>query len=151
MPGPTPKPAAKRRRRNVSTTARTLRPVTGTPSIPELPPRRINGKSARWSKPTLDWWERVWASPMAPEFDPSDVDGLFVLAVLVDTFWKDPSPEHAKELRLHRQCFGLEPIARRRLQWEIDRGEGAAERTRERRAPKGVGAAGRVDPRADAG
>lgn len=151
MPGPVPKPADQRRRRNKAPGARTLRPVSGTPSVPELPPRRVDGKPARWLKPTRDWWDRLWASPMSSEYDDSDLDGLFVLAVLVDNFWRDPTADHAKELRLHRQCFGLEPIARRRLQWEIDRGEEADARTKARRAPKAAPAQGADPRRADAG
>lgn len=150
MPGPVPKPAAQRRRRNVAAGARTLRPVDADAESPKLPPRRgPDGRSMRWRSETLAWWDRVWSSPMSSEWDPSDLDGLFVLAVLVDTFWRDPTPDHAKELRLHRQCFGLEPIARRRLQWEIERGEEAGAKTKERRKPKAATSA--ADPRANAG
>ncbi len=148
MPGPPPKPAAQRRRRNKTTTARTLRPVEGTPEIPPLP-STVGGKRRGWTKLTRAWWQRVWSSPMATEFDASDVDGLYVLAVLIDDFWRAPSADNAKELRLHRQAYGLTPIDRRRLQWEIDRGEAAAESTRERRKPKATAPV--TDPRADAG
>ena len=151
MPGPVPKPAGQRRRRNIAPGARTLRPVSGKATIPKLPTRRVEGRNAQWRAETKAWWERVWSSPMSSEFDPSDIDGLFVLAVLVDTFWRDPTPEHAKELRLHRQCFGLEPIARRRLQWEIERGEEAQAKTAARRAPKAAGKTPAADPRANAG
>jgi hypothetical protein len=73
---------------------------------------------------------------MAPEFERSDVHGLYLLAVLVDEFWLEPSQQLAAEIRLQRQCFGLTPIDRRRLQWEIDRGDEALERTAQRRKPK---------------
>jgi hypothetical protein len=72
---------------------------------------------------------------MAPEFTESDVHGLLVLAVLVDEFWVDPSKELAAEIRLQRQCFGLSPLDRRRLQWEIERSEQASEAGRSRRQP----------------
>jgi hypothetical protein len=39
------------------------------------------------------------------------------------------------EIRLQRQCFGLSPIDRRRLQWEIERTEEAQEKGRKRRTP----------------
>jgi len=74
---------------------------------------------------------------MAAEFVPSDVHGLVLLAVLVDEFWSSPSAGLAAEIRLQRQCFGLTPIDRRRLQWEIDRGEQAVEKTVVRRRPRG--------------
>lgn len=72
---------------------------------------------------------------MAAEFEPSDVHGLLMLAVLVDQFWTDPSKDLAAEIRLQRAAFGLTPLDRRRLQWEIDRGEEASAKTAERRRP----------------
>jgi hypothetical protein len=84
---------------------------------------------------------------MAPEYDASDLHGLVLLAVLVDEFWVEPSKDLAGEIRLQRQCFGLTPIDRRRLQWEIDRGEEAAAETEKRReAAKPVAVEG-PDPR----
>lgn len=123
---PTPKPAGMRQRRNrASTNAR----LQADPKLkaPKLPDRT-------WQSMTLDWWADVWSSPMAPEYDDSDRHGLFLLAVLIDEFWLSPTKELAGEIRLQRQAFGLSPIDRRRLQWEIDRGDEATERTRKRRA-----------------
>jgi hypothetical protein len=87
---------------------------------------------------------------MAAEWDPSDLHGLIALAVLVDDFWAEDDPKSrsalAAEIRRQRQCFGLTPIDRRRLQWEVDRG---ADEPRPGRAlrPVPVPAAG-WDPRA---
>lgn len=114
-----------RARRNRTSTAATLTLVHDV-KAPPLPDRE-------WHPQTLQWWADVWASPMAPEFDDSDRHGLFLLAVLVDRFWQAPHWTLAAEIRLQRQCFGLSPMDRRRLQWEIDRGEAAAERTKQRR------------------
>lgn len=129
---PTPKPAATRARRNKASTNTTLTSVHDV-AEPKLPAGR------KWHRQTRSWWKDVWASPMAPEYDESDLHGLYLLAVLVDDFWVHPSQGLAAEIRLQRQCFGLSPIDRRRLQWEIDRGESAAGKTRKRReavAPK---------------
>ncbi len=71
---------------------------------------------------------------MAGEFLQVDVHGLYVLAELVDAFWQEPSKELAAEIRLQRQCFGLTPVDRRRLQWEVERVEEATSR-RQRRRP----------------
>lgn len=60
---------------------------------------------------------------MAPEFLKSDLHGLFRLAVLVDAFWREPSKELAAEIRLQQAAYGLSPLDRRRLQWEIKRSE----------------------------
>jgi hypothetical protein len=112
-------------RRNKSTTRATL---VADPSVraPELPDRN-------WHTQTRAWWSDVWASPMAPEYHESDIHGLLMLAVLVDEFWQDPSQALAAEIRLQRQCFGLTPIDRRRLQWEIERTDEAQARGAKRR------------------
>lgn len=60
---------------------------------------------------------------MAAEFLESDVDGLFRLAVLVDQYWKEPDVKLAAEIRMQEARFGLSPIDRRRLQWEVQRVE----------------------------
>ena len=73
-----------------------------------------------WHPMTLAWWRDVWRSEMAGEFLDSDRHGLYVLAELVDRFWYDPDADTANELRLQRQCFGLTPLDRRRLQWEVE-------------------------------
>jgi len=68
---------------------------------------------------------------MAAEFIAADVPGLILVARLIDRFnYGDVSL--AAEIRLQRQCFGLTPLDRRRLQWEIERAEAA-----ERRRPTG--------------
>jgi hypothetical protein len=114
-------------RRNHSTTRATLTTVHDV-KAPALPEDR------EWHPQTIAWWADVWASPMAPEYDASDRHGLFVLAVLVDGFWLKPHWTAAAEIRLQRQCFGLTPIDRRRLQWEIEKVDEAQDRGQRRRA-----------------
>jgi hypothetical protein len=90
---------------------------------------------------------------MAPEYDDSDRHGLFSLAVLVDDFWHCGEAKLrtaiAAEIRQQRQCFGLTPIDRRRLQWEIERSEDAQDRGQRRRGttPPVAPVAGATDPR----
>lgn len=83
---------------------------------------------------------------MAAEYDDSDVHGLYLLADLMDQYWQKPTTVLAAEIRLQRQCYGLTPIDRRRLQWEIERGESSEDQTRERRKRKRTKSNG-VDPR----
>lgn len=116
-------------RRNKSTTRATLSLVHDV-QAPLLPEGR------EWHSQTVQWWADVWASPMAPEYDASDQHGLFVLAVLVDEFWRRPHWTAAAEIRLQRQCFGLSPIDRRRLQWEIERVDEAQDKGARRRASR---------------
>jgi hypothetical protein len=79
MPGPPPKPAATRRRRNRASTARELAAVSAV-EAPGLPAERD------WHRLMVRWWADVWASPMASEYLDADVHGLFRLAVLVDDY-----------------------------------------------------------------
>lgn len=120
-------------RQNRSTTKATLF-KTHDVQAPALPGHHV------WHEQTKLWWADVWASPMAPEYHESDRHGLFALAALVDDFWNaDTARERAAlaaEIRLQRQCFGLTPIDRRRLQWEIDRGDEAEQKTSQRRAAR---------------
>lgn len=129
MPGPPPKPAHLRQRRNRKAGAATLeRPEN--PKVPTLP----NPDGRAWHKLTRAWWRRVWESPMASEYIPTDVDGLARLAVLIDDFHKAETPRERRELlqeiRLQEVRFGLSPIDRSRLQWEIAKGD-EAERKRQ--------------------
>ena len=120
--GPTPKNPKTRQRRNKSATQSTLIDSSplGDGKLPLLG-RRPDGKA--WRKQVRDFWADVWRSPMAPEYTQADVHGLYILADLIQQYWDDPSPQTAAEIRLQRQCYGLTPIDRRRLQWEIKRVE----------------------------
>ena len=121
MPGPAPKDPSTRTRRNKTSTNATLK-ADAAIVAPELP-------SYAWHSMTLAWWADIWSSPMAPEFDDSDRHGLFQLAMLVNDFWMAESAKERKELaaeiRQQGQRFGLSPIDRRRLQWEIEKAEDA--------------------------
>lgn len=125
MAGPTPKHPSMRQRRNRTTTASSLvdtNPLEG--GIPELPRRRnAKGQFVSWRPEVLEWWEDLWTSPMASEYVQADIHGLLMLADLMDRYWREPTTALATEIRLQRQCFGLTPIDRRRLQWEVKRVE----------------------------
>jgi hypothetical protein len=135
-----PKHPSTRARRNKVAGARTLQVVHDL-EVPELP----DEAGVDWHPMTASWWDDIWASPMAPEFDESDIHGLYLLASLVDAFWCEPSQALAAEIRLQRQCFGLTPIDRRRLQWEIDRGEEAEQAIAQRRNRSQVSTVDDVD------
>lgn len=149
MPGPPPKNPKIRQRRNKVSTAAALPAKARAGRIPELPerpcpcggapveqPKKKRGPgrppkptppcsachgtgALSWHPLTLLWWRDVWRSPMATEFLQADRHGLYRLAVLVDAFWRTEDPRLAAEIRLQAQCFGLTPIDRRRLQWEM--------------------------------
>ncbi len=115
--------------------------------VPPLPDRPqdwhhplLNRPPLEWHPLTRAWWADLWASPMAAEYDATDVHGLRQLAVLVDDFWRAETPRDRQaasaEIRLQGLRFGLSPIDRRRLQWEIERSEEAQARGRRRRAAR---------------
>ena len=118
MPGPLPKDPILRQRRN-RTSTRAVLPAERRERkrAPQLP------RNQDWHKLTRAWWRDVWRSPMASEYLQVDLHGLYMLAALLDRFWQAPSTALAAEIRQQRQCFGLTPIDRRRLQWEVERAE----------------------------
>ena len=70
---------------------------------------------------TRDYWATLWASPMAAAWVDADVPGLVRLTRLVDlTARGDDRAQVLSEIRQLEDRFGLSPLARRRLQWEID-------------------------------
>lgn len=144
---PKPKDPSLVARRNKTSTRAVLTPQSN-PKVPPLP------KGIRWHQQVRDWWKRAWSSPMVPEWTESDIDALYMAARLMQMLWGDVTPNEAKavagEIRqLLAQC-GLTPMSRRSLQWEIERGESAAESTAQRRtkAAPVKKAEPRPDPRA---
>lgn len=126
MPAQKKDPSVRARRNRASTSAT----LTTDPAVerPDLPASRD------WLPETVEWWDDLWASPMAGEFHPSDRHALFILAALVDRFWLEPDQKLAGEIRLQRQAFGLTPYDRRRLEWTIESADEAKDRGRQRRA-----------------
>jgi len=112
---PAPKPAATRQRLNRATSAATLvAPAIARAALPER---------TDWHDLTLAWWSTIWASPMVGEWVDADVPGLILLADLVNRYWMDGDPKIAAEIRLQQREFGLSPLSRRSLQWEVKRVE----------------------------
>lgn len=142
MPGPAPKHPSVRSRTNKTSTAARLSAVHDV-EMPDLPVP----DAGDWHPMTIAWWRDIWASPMAPEFEKSDRHGLFILATLVNEFWLSPTKDLAAEIRLQRQAFGLTPMDRRRLQWEIERVDEAQDRGDRRRATTPKPAKPAEDPR----
>ncbi len=131
---PQPKDPSLRARRNKTATRAVLSPREN-PEIPPLP------EGEAWHPQVVDWWRRVWSSPMVPEWTDSDVDALYLAAKLQQMFWgPDTSPNECKglagEIRMILSQCGLTPMSRRSLQWEIERAESAQESTASRRAAK---------------
>ncbi len=113
---PTPKPPGQRRRERPERPQWRTLPVGGRKGKPPtLPGAKQLGKPAR------DWWSAVWRSPMAGVFLEADVPALIRAARLVaKEAAGEASASELSELRQLEDRFGLSPLARRRLQWEVE-------------------------------
>ena len=140
--GPPPKPAHLRQRTNKKAGANTIE-APDKPKIPAIP----NPDARAWHVLTVASWTRAWQSPMASQWLETDVDALGRLAVLWDEFYQKPEPKVMSEIRLQEQRFGLSPLDRSRLQWEVSRAaEGEQARAR-REAAQAKRRTGTDDPR----
>jgi hypothetical protein len=73
---------------------------------------------------TLKSWEHAWQSPMASRWLDADAPALGRLAIVWDEFYKAPGdPKLLAEARLQEQRFGLSPLDRSRLEWQVERAE----------------------------
>lgn len=117
---------------------------------PQLPDR-----PAGWHPMTQMMWADIWASPMAEEWDESDIHNVYLAAMIYDDSWRAETArerkEAAGEYRLQRVDLGLSPYSRRRLEWTIETAEDAKDKgTRRRQRPAVPAPSGgkRPDPRA---
>jgi len=114
---PSPKPPGQRVRRNKD-----------QPTWKTLPSARSFDPPAapeHWSDATKDWWERIWASPMATLWIDSDIPNLLGLGDLMELPKK--SAEHYAEIRQMRAHYGLTPASRKSLMWSIPQEDEATE------------------------
>jgi hypothetical protein len=106
-----PKPSSARHRKGPSDR---LLPAEGRQEpAPGLP-------AGNWSAETMEWWERVWASPPAAVWIDSDFDVVVRLAQIREAIARDPSKAalHAAATSLEDR-LGLTPRARRAMNWRI--------------------------------
>ena len=139
--GPPPKPAHLRKRTNRKAGANMISAVD-KPEIPAIP----NPDARTWHKLTIAAWKHAWQSPMAGQWIETDVDALGRLALLWDEFYRKQEPKVMAEIRLQEQRFGLSPLDRSRLQWEISRADEADQKVT-RRAEVQRKRTGTHDPR----
>lgn len=145
MPGPPPKPAAQRRRRNAMP-AETVLPGAGRQGLPPVWPLGdlLPGE--------LDLWRALWATPQAVAWErlgwPRVVARYTRLAVRADC--PNASGPVLVETRQLEDRLGLSPLALRRLLWRVDDRDEVAER-REDRAVSSRDRMRAVDPDAVAG
>lgn len=119
---PLPKPPAQRVRRNVAQPSWRSLPPAKPFKRPALPKR-----SPGWLASTRKWWTALWDSPMATTYLEADLPALFRLAEMVELRARGElgATETVSMTQLEDR-FGLNPKARRALQWEIAQAEQAA-------------------------
>lgn len=126
MPGPLPKDPNTRQRRNKASSRAILKTqdgfIEGKPTLPDIPGREP------WHPLAQHWWTTIWDSPLSGEYLWADMPALLRLASLVDDYWKNPSLSTAQEIRLLEREFGLTPLSRRRLEWQVVKTEEAQRR-----------------------
>jgi hypothetical protein len=127
MSGPPPKPAHLRQRTNKKSGHAVLT-FPDREKAPDIP----NPDDREWHPLTLQVWGNAWASPMASQWLKTDIDALGRLALLWDDFYKTPDTKGMAEIRLQEQRFGLSPLDRSRLQWEVSRADEAESKSSRR-------------------
>jgi len=153
MPGPAPKPADERARRNKTPIAMRL-PSSGRPGrAPAWPVGYSPTAKAKaiwsdlWKTPQAAAWERLgWTRVVAryvemlvaAERDLDEIEDPKVYAAMLAA-----QTRLAPELRQLEDRLGLNPLAMRRLEWVIDPDEVAQKRTRKTAAAKATGARSR--------
>ena len=114
--GPPPKDPKIRQRRNKAITRAILPSQPRQLTVPALPKVR---PVKDWHPMAREFWIDVWRSPMREKYLTVDIHGLYTLVELVHQFWTAPTPEAHREIRLARPPYGITPVDRLRLQWEI--------------------------------
>lgn len=87
-----------------------------------------------WSPAVVKWWNDIWTSPMASQFDSSDIHGLYLgcyyLHESLNPFYKlTERTAAAKQFENTLKNYGLNPSAREGLRWQIAQGTAAQKRT----------------------
>lgn len=130
MPRALKDPSVRKRRNKASTRA-----VLAADHDIEAPPLP---EGFDWHPLTEKWWSELWKSPMAPEYADVDINGLYRVAVLTNDFYAATTAKERAfaQVRLEKADaeYGLNPLARRRLEWQIEQTEDAQRRGRRRRA-----------------
>lgn len=115
-------------------------------TMPEVDGRTKEGKEAKasaeqyelddeqsvavWNPAVERWWSDIWSSPMSNEFHDADVHGLylacFYLQQTLNPLLKMGDRLNAsKSYEAAVKNFGLTPMSRRALQWEIEKVDAA--------------------------
>jgi hypothetical protein len=74
---------------------------------------------------------------MAPEYVNSDINGLYRVAMLYNDFWLAETHKERAEIQVRLEKadadYGTNPMARRRLEWQIETTEDSKAKGQKRR------------------
>lgn len=111
MAGRIPKPKAQRARANKTMGEKLTKEQGGI--APEL------GKDHGLCEYAVAYWHAIWESPMGIVYLDADIPALLRLTELVHLWHIAKEPSVLQEIRQLEDRFGLSPLSRRRLEWEI--------------------------------
>jgi hypothetical protein len=118
--GPLPKDPGSRRRRNPNAPA--VVEFSGPGRKPPPLPTTVKVPAT-----VRAWWRTLWASPISQGFDVVDHAALTRIVVLwVRALDGRATVGELAELRQLEDRFGLNPLARRRLGWQVLSPQGAS-------------------------
>lgn len=132
MPGPPPKPAGERRRRN-ATVAMTQLPAEGRQGpVPQwpLPPLPVDdeGLSEIWQERESGLWADLWETPQAVAWERLRWTRTVARYVRFEVRAETGDLKAGAEARLLEDRLGLTPQAMLRLRWEVAADEVAEQR-----------------------
>jgi hypothetical protein len=91
-------------------------------TVPEHWPSGVPGLDGDFLPATRKWWEAIWSGPVAKHWLVADVASLELLAWMRDQVARgDGRAMLFREIRALEDRFGLSPVSRRRLGWDVTR------------------------------
>lgn len=149
--GPAPKDPKTRKRKNRPPEVREL-PTPEEAARNKVPALHKRDDKIPWHDRVKEWWESIWKSPMASQWIDSDIKGgLRHLANLHQIVWTATSNSMMlaamAEIRLQEVRFGLSPMDRTRLRWEVGKADEAEAKANKRKDPPAAVPENRDDPR----
>lgn len=133
MPGPTPKPINMRQRRNKKASRTTLEVAPIQDSYLKMPPHPTGQK---WKAQVLDYWKNFTSSPVVKEYLVTDLTLVYRYCILYQDFLQTPTPALSGELRMLERELGMSPLARLRLEWQVEVNEELKDKKSRRKPTK---------------
>lgn len=113
--GPAPKAPEQRRRANTPTAGEWIElPASAGRKAPALPKRK-----PAWTQRSKNAWRAWWSDPVSSQWSDADVDLVWHLIYLHESWVREPTVSAAAEIRQLRDNLGLSPKGRQDRRWRI--------------------------------